>query len=146
MHEIRDVFRTCYIHTSLKHRTNQPCKIITIWSKKYHKNHTHTHYVVFCCWRHMYMYIKTISYKQLACMCIDPSRDIAVHFAMKWVTQWNEKHVPSSNPHQSLYIYPLNKHAFQSNTAQHGLSADDWPLPCLIMKWQWLVWIWHMYW
>ena len=145
MHEIRDVFRTCYMHTSLKHRTNQPCKIITIWSKKYHKNHTHIMLVFHVEGICLYMYIKTISYKQLACMSIDPSRDIAVHFAMKWVVMLKKK-VPSSNRRQSLHIYPLNKHAFQSNTAQYGLSADDWPLPCLIMKWQWLVWIWHMYW
>ena len=33
----------------------------------------------------IYIHIKTISYKQLTCMCSDPSPDIAVPFAMKWV-------------------------------------------------------------
>ena len=37
------------------------------------------------------MYIKTISYKQLVCMSIDPSRDIAVHVAMKWVVMLKKK-------------------------------------------------------
>ena len=53
---------------------------------------------------YIYMYIKTISYKELACMGIDPSRDIAVHFAMKWVVMLKNMYLRRTPTNPYTYI------------------------------------------